>query len=223
MARLDLKTSSARFAAPTGPIAPAALSVGVAASGQRAAGKPIVIDGFLPAEAHQAVWAYLNTGQWDFGAFSDRHGDRYHYRHFAGIRQNGEEPRDPQAFGGELDAHPELAAVWRRLADGPLSGHRLARCYANAMGPGVEGGVHQDSNIADHMTAIYYPHLQWAPALAGETLLFNDDATEIVQAIYPRPNRLLIFPGTMPHVARPMSKRAKFPARITLMFKTLGA
>ena len=58
--------------------------------------------------------------------------------------------------------------------------------------------------------------------MAGETVFFNPNRDEILAAsVYPKPNRLAIFPGTIPHVARPMSSRAN-DLRITLMFKTVG-
>lgn len=97
----------------------------------------------------------------------------------------------------------------------------MARCYANGMPAGAEGGLHMDSNIPTHLTAIYYPTLSWQPSFAGETLFFNPDGTDITAAVYPKPNRLVVFSGTTPHVARPTSVRCP-ELRITLMFKTLG-
>jgi SM-20-related protein len=179
------------------------------------------IDNFLPREEHEAVWTSLRQGDWRYGAFSEQGGDRYFYRHFAGFREAGNEYPDARAIEGELDRWPLIAAVWARLKAGPLANQALARCYANGMPPGIGGGVHLDSNVPSHLTAIYYPHQSWRPDLAGETLFFNAAMDEVVAAVYPRPNRLVLFPGTIPHVARPISSRAG-EMRITLMFKTLG-
>jgi SM-20-related protein len=87
------------------------------------------------------------------------------------------------------------------------------------MPAGAEGGLHMDSNVDTHLTSIYYPHPRWHPSLGGETLFFNKDGTDVIGAVYPKPNRLAVFPGTIPHVARPMSAKAK-DLRITLMFKS---
>lgn len=179
------------------------------------------IDNFLPPAEHAAVWAFLNEGGWSFGAYSKDDGAKYFYKHLAGFRKSGEEYEARGRIEAELAQHPLLQAVWERLKAGPLAGHVLGRCYANGMPAGTEGGLHLDSNIPSHMTAIYYPHPAWDPDLAGETLFYNPTRDEVLAAVYPKPNRMVIFPGTIPHVARPISTRAR-DMRITLMFKTTG-
>jgi len=181
-----------------------------------------VFDNLLRPEEQAAVWGFLNAPGWAYGGYSAEGGDRYFYKHFAGFVRDGQEPRSPEAIEAELAASaPMLAQLWARLKQGALPGERLARCYANGMPGGAEGGLHLDSNVESHLTAIYYPHLKWDASLGGETLMFNPAGDEVVAAVYPRPNRLVVFPGTVPHVARPMSRRAT-DLRITLMFKTLG-
>ena len=179
------------------------------------------IDNFLTPEEHQAVWAFLNLGGWSFGAYSKDGGAKYFYKHFAGFRQSDGEYAQAGPIEDELKAHPILEAVWARLRAGPFAGHKLSRCYANGMPAGSEGGLHLDSNIPSHLTAIYYPHPAWDADLAGETLFYNLTRDEVLAAVYPKPNRLLVFPGTVPHVARAISSRA-VDMRITLMFKTAG-
>jgi len=179
------------------------------------------LDNFLPQAEQAALWAFLNSPGWSFGAFSADAGHRYFYKHYAGIKQSPTEYDDPAAVERELAQHPLVAQVWARLRAGALRGQRLGRCYANGMPPGAEGGVHLDSNVPEHYTAIYYPHPDWNADRAGETLFFNPARDEIVAAVYPKPNRMVIFPGVIPHVARPMSSRVN-DLRITLMFKTVG-
>jgi SM-20-related protein len=179
------------------------------------------IDNFLPTPEHAAVWNFLSEPGWSFGAFSADGGHRYFYKHYAGLKKSAHEYDDPAAIERELEAHPVIAGLWARIREAALQGHRLGRCYANGMPPGAEGGVHLDSDVPDHFTAIYYPHPQWNADLGGETLFFNPTRDEILAAVYPKPNRLVIFSGTIPHVARPISNRAN-EMRITLMFKTVG-
>ena len=55
--------------------------------------------------------------------------------------------------------------------------------------------------------------------MGGETVFFNREKTDIIACVYPKPNRLVIFRGNFPHVARGVSRTC--PAlRIALMFKT---
>ena len=184
-----------------------------------------VFDNLLSPPDHAAIWGFLSQPGWAYGGFSadGPDADRYFYKHFAGYRTDGREERDLAAIEAELtQTAPILAGMWSALKTGPLAGQALSRCYANAMAGGVEGGLHLDSNVETHLTSIYYPHPAWSPNFGGETLLFNTAGDEIVAAIYPKPNRLAIFAGTIPHVARPMSRRRP-ELRITLMFKTMPA
>jgi SM-20-related protein len=182
----------------------------------------VVHDDVLPTDDQRALAAFLKGPGWAFGAFSDSEpgGSRYWYKHFAGVKRDGRELLDPAVIEAELEAAPLVAALWRRLKAGPLAGHALTRCYANGYPTGTEGGLHRDSNIATHFTCIYYPHLAWKPNFAGETVFFDHEEREIVAAVYPRPNRLVVFPGLMPHVARGVSRTCP-DLRVTLMFKTM--
>jgi SM-20-related protein len=187
--------------------------------------KVTVFDNLLQAEEQAAIWAFLNQPGWAYGGYSAEgpEADRYFYKHFAGYVQDGREARTATAIEEELARNaPLLARMWLGLKGGPLQGQGLARCYANGMPGGVEGGLHLDSNIDTHLTSIYYAHPTWHPNFGGETLLFNPDGDEVIAAIYPKPNRLAVFSGTIPHVARPMSRRRP-ELRITLMFKTMPA
>ena len=184
-----------------------------------------IFDNLLTPDGHAAIWQYLNEPGWAYGGYSATGADaeRYFYKHFAGFVKDGREPLTAQEIEDQLSrSAPMLAKLWQTLRGAALQGQALARCYANAMGGGVEGGVHLDSPHSDHFTAIYYPHLAWNPNFGGETLLFAPEGDEIVAAIYPKPNRLAVFAGNIPHVARPMSKRCR-DLRITLMFKTMPA
>jgi SM-20-related protein len=179
-------------------------------------------DGFLGPEDQHAILTFLSGPGWGFGAYSDSTpgASRYWYKHFAGIVRDGAEKSDPVVFESQLDANaPLVAKVWRKLQGGVLSGHTLSRCYANGYPPGSEGGVHMDSNISSHFTSIYYPQVSWHPNFAGETVFFNSDGSDIIASVYPKPNRLVVFPGVIPHVARGVT-RACNQLRITLMFKT---
>lgn len=184
-----------------------------------------VFDDLLQPQAHAAIWGFLNQPGWAHGGHSsqDAEADIYFYKHFAGYLRDGPLDQAPGRIEDELARNaPILAEFWSGLKKGPLKDQALARCYANAMPGGIEGSLHLDSNIETHLTAIYYSHPAWEPDFAGETLLFNATGNEVLAAIYPLPNRLAVFSSVIPHVARPMSRRAP-GLRVTLMFKTTPA
>ena len=178
------------------------------------------MDNLLPDHKRQEVFDYLMSPGWGYGAYSDEApgASRYWFKHFAGFVGNGED-RDIQSIENELASFPIIAEVWRLLKANPLKGHTLMRCYANGYPAGAEGGVHLDSLEQNHFTAIYYSHSAWDPNYGGETVFFNSDRSDIVASVYPRPNRLVIFRGDVPHVARGVSRRCP-ELRVTLMFKT---
>ena len=181
-----------------------------------------VIDDLLPLAEQTALYGWLKGPGWSFGASSDMgpNPSRYWYKHFAGVAREGE-PLDPVTIEADLAMRaPMVSALWSALKAGPLAGHLLTRCYANGYPAGAEGGVHVDAILPNHFTAIYYPHLEWRAAWAGETVFFTDSQDEIVASAYPKPNRIVCFQGTIPHVARPITRDCPL-LRITLMFKSM--
>ena len=83
---------------------------------------------------------------------------------------------------------------------------QVARVYANAFHFGDTPRFHTDSSNQDSRTLLYYPNLIWKPMWGGETV-FQDpnygDDSGIYQSVAPVPNRLIAFPGTILHTARP--------------------
>jgi SM-20-related protein len=183
-----------------------------------------VLDDVLDPSARARVRDFLDRGGWKHGWKSDAKTEAYPFwhKHFAGNIHPDHRGADGRQYDCDDElrrAAPLLHDVWRHLSDTALRGHRLLRCYANGQPFGTEGTLHTDSVTAGSFTAIYYPHDTWDPNWGGETVFFTADRTDIVASIYPRPNRLLVFPGTIPHVARGVSRICPV-LRVTLMFKT---
>ena len=122
--------------------------------------------------------------------------------------------------GGELsETAPLIYDAWLTVRDKIFAGHRLVRCYANAMAYGMDGTVHTDSSDPGNYTAVYYPHERWSPNWGGETMFYNREESRIVGCFYPRPNSVVVFDGRIPHRANGVT-RSYAGMRITLMFKT---
>lgn len=118
---------------------------------------------------------------------------------FAGKSKKNRTPVDDQLTGTVRLVAEEI----KRLALPPES--RIIRCYANAYTFGTEGYPHTDSKIDSDMTVVLYMNKQWRPEWAGETVFF-DHEDEILQAVLPRFNRLVVFPSAMLHVGRSVSR-----------------
>jgi 2OG-Fe(II) oxygenase superfamily len=124
----------------------------------------------------------------------------------------------------DLFAKPELQAVadvWRELKAGPMRGHYLLRCYANAHTYGVEGYPHTDivdATQVDNYTAVVYLNPVWKKEWAGELVLFNSSGDTLC-AVLPRPGRAALIPGDIVHAARGVSRQC--PAvRVCIAFKS---
>jgi hypothetical protein len=114
-----------------------------------------------------------------------------------------------------------VADIWSVLKEGPMHGHILVRCYANAHTFGVEGYPHTDvgdKSQIDNYTSVLYLNPVWRADWAGE-LVFFDDAGDVFFAVAPRPGRVAILPGELVHAARAVSRTC--PAiRVCLAFKS---
>lgn len=179
----------------------------------------LVVDDLLPDAQRKLLLSFLRAPGWKFGKKSHGQTDTYSFwvKHFAGHRNGREEVH--YACADELRRTPIVFAFWRYLERTVLQGKMLIRCYANGQSYGSDGTIHTDSKRPGSYTAVYYPHDYWEPNWAGETVIFTPDHSDIVAAIYPKPNRLLVFAGGMPHLARGVARTCP-ELRITLMCKT---
>jgi SM-20-related protein len=182
------------------------------------------IDNVFDETDRKRIFDFLSNGGWKFGWKSSAANDEFSFwhRHFAGTRSADHE-RDVAKVHDCADelrrGAPLLFGVWTRVRETVFAGHTLVRCYANGHTYGSDGALHTDSISDRSHTSVYYPHAAWNPNWGGETVFFNHDRTDIIASVYPKPNRLVIFRGTVPHVARGVSRTCPV-LRMTLMFKT---
>jgi SM-20-related protein len=185
-----------------------------------------IFDDVLSDDQRRSINNFLHQPGWKFGWRSHAKDDQFSFwhKHFAGNKNPDHYEKDgaEQQYDCEDELHKHcdiLYDFWKSLQQTVLAGHTLIRCYANGAPFGSEGTLHTDSISPRSYTAVYYPHKQWQINWAGETVLYDPTDQEITASIYPKPNRLLIFNGAIPHVARGVSRSCPV-LRATLMFKT---
>jgi len=185
-----------------------------------------ITESVLDETRRKRIFDLLSQSGWQFGWKSDPKADlhAFWHKHFAGSIHPDHFLKE--GHGRQYDCAEELQRkappiheMWEHLRGTALVGHVLMRCYANGHTFGSDGSVHTDSLVEHSFTSVYYPHQRWEPNWGGETVLFDKDKSDIVASVYPRPNRLATFRGTIPHVARGVSRVCPV-MRITLMFKT---
>ena len=110
---------------------------------------------------------------------------------------------------------PSLAAA--QLVSGG-NAYRDYRAYCNYSSYGDVLLTHTDAQPgADEFTALWFLSTEWNPEWGGETLFF--DAQGDAQAVVsPRPGRLVIFDGSIPHCGRPPTRICYAP-RFTFAYK----
>lgn len=168
------------------------------------------------------IWLTLCHSQWGFGWVSnvDKKGFPFWHRHFAGNAMP--DHKSPEmynvGYAAQLRNNNEtIWGMWQWLSRSKLAGHTLLRCYANGMTYGCDGTTHTDSTDPDSYTVVYYANPEWDRDWGGETALFPPGAPAFWAL--PQPGRFLMFNGTIPHVARGVSRSCPV-MRVTLMFKT---
>src|SRR5215475_15786281 len=180
------------------------------------------LDNALSWHFHKQIYEFLYAPGWQFGWKSSPKKDLFSFwhKHFAGSTKSDHQGAEQYDCADELaKIAPLLHGFWQQISEKLLLNHTLVRCYANAHTYGSDGTLHTDSVAPNSFTTIYYPCRQWSPNWGGETVFFNQAEDDIIGCIYPKPNRLFTFPGTMPHVARGVSRSCPI-LRVTLMFKT---
>lgn len=180
-----------------------------------------VHDQAMPAPVLQAVQGYFAAKvRWQFGWPQGLSDPFSHWN----IDFLGTPLKSQTNVEAQLLSSPELSAVadvWRALKAGPMRGHYLLRCYANAHTYGVEGHPHTDivdATQVDNFTAVVYLNPVWKKEWAGELVLFNA-AGDTLCGILPRSGRVAMIPGDIVHAARGVSRSC--PAvRICVAFKS---
>lgn len=110
---------------------------------------------------------------------------------------------------------PTLAAAGEFAAE---TGYRIYRCYCNYAAYGDMLFTHTDCpQGARELTALWFIAPEWNVEWGGETLFF-DSSMDAQVVVSPRPGRLVLFDGSLPHVGRPPN-RICFASRFTLAYK----
>jgi hypothetical protein len=84
--------------------------------------------------------------------------------------------------------------------------HTLKENYASGYVYGTHHEIHSDYlKESQGVTIMFYLNKIWHVSYAGETI-FVDSFGEITHSIIPKPGRVAIFDGSIPHAAREVSR-----------------
>ena len=108
-----------------------------------------------------------------------------------------------------------IGCAKRMLGDIGLKWTTLSRVYANCASFGEYQHVHTDGDV---WTILFFVNSRWHTDWGGELSLYHDLQATVATTIRPRPGRVVIFDGDIPHRAGVPSKYCPDP-RITLAIK----
>lgn len=95
--------------------------------------------------------------------------------------------------------HAFLGRIWYAIRDQHLPGHELIRCAGAAYNQGADGFIHTDNEAEGYTSILVYVHPVWEPHWGGEIGYYTQDRSDLLTLIAPKPGRLLIAPGFIPH------------------------
>ena len=100
----------------------------------------------------------------------------------------------------------------------PGQRYEPTRAYTNYSAYGDMLYAHRDCSADERgLTALWFLMTEWEPEWGGETMFF-DSSGDALFCASPKPGRLVLFDGSIPHVGRPPS-RICFAPRYTFAIK----
>jgi hypothetical protein len=170
----------------------------------------VVSDGCIPTKCVGAMARWF--GRQRFGRFDvDSHASEYslHWRQDVTLDVAGRPTVQTISLLGLIDRRVRISlpALHLELTE--------IRAYATVYGDLPT--THRDSDTGATITAIAYMHRDWQPDWGGELIVCEDKGDARI-AIAPRPGRLVIFRGDLPHRAGAPS-RLCFSSRNALVFR----
>jgi SM-20-related protein len=172
-----------------------------------------VKDNILSIDELKKAMYFIDSANWTYGWPSNKDMPYGHWNvDFTKTAKN-----NPTDVANILP--PAIAPIWQQVNKSFFNGHaKLTRCYANRHTFGTEGYIHTDTEREEDQTCVVYMDSIWNANWGGETSFYSKDLKEIVKSVMPQFGRTAVFPGNIPHCAKPVSRVCP-QVRTTLMFK----
>lgn len=84
----------------------------------------------------------------------------------------------------------------------------MQRGLVNAISPNGSFHPHDDSGSGAEWSLLYYANLKWDLEWGADTLFLNNDRKNIENIVQCKPNRIVVFEASIPHLIRPSTMNA---------------
>ncbi|NIE77483.1 2OG-Fe(II) oxygenase [Pantoea sp. Ap-967] len=180
-----------------------------------------IIDNGISESEHSKILELLTGSVWRYGwPYPYSPIDRPCWHAFiAGTRRD-----EQQDCEQELRERPDwgfLADIWARIKAVHMPTATLLGAYANGQISSQDGPIHRDNTPdAPGRTVMLFCSEYWATCWGGELMFYDSGKTVVAASVQPKPKRVVIFNGEVPHAARaPVASCNRL--RMSIAFKTL--
>ena len=180
-----------------------------------------VIDNAISVQEQREALTHLKSAIWRYGwPINDAYFSRPCWHAFiAGNRRPERESCEP-----ELEQHPAwgfLSAFWLRIKQAHIPQATLLGVYANGQTLGQDSPIHRDNRPNEAgTTVLMFCNEHWATCWGGELVFYDHAKEDVIMSVLPKPGRIVIFDGHIPHSARSPSALCD-QLRMTIAFKTV--
>ncbi|WP_433886334.1 2OG-Fe(II) oxygenase [Pseudomonas vranovensis] len=180
-----------------------------------------VIDDAVTIDEQRQISNQLNSAIWRYGwPINDAPFARPCWHAFIAGRQRVERHDSEH----ELASHPQwsfLSAFWKKVKHAHMPEATLLGVYANGQTFGQDSPIHRDNKASEKgLTVVMFCNEHWATSWGGELVFYDHQKENVIKAVLPKPGRIVIFNGHVPHSARSPSVNCD-RLRMTLAFKTI--
>ena len=153
---------------------------------------------------------------WRYGDTADDHTDNKFWG--ATLMSSDDEPGIPSTME---DADDRIRKIWEKLAE-RLKPHSFAvrGVFLNGQTYGLDNAIHTDRPTDEEgwYTAIVYLNPKWTIHDGGETMFYNDERTDVIMSVLPKPGRVVFFDARYPHWGRGPTRNCQ-ELRVTLAYR----
>ncbi|MFT4243166.1 MAG: 2OG-Fe(II) oxygenase [Acidovorax sp.] len=179
-----------------------------------------IVDNFLSPEEWKQSGISLTGDIWQYGWPRRSHLNEHPTWHVFIAGRNRPEEKSCLEELSSNDRWRFLIPVWQRIKEKYMPDADLRGVYANGHTYGIESSIHRDSRKGEYTkTALLFMHRIWPTTWGGETCFYSTTSEDLIKSVIPKPNRLVVFDGEIPHNVRSPSIGCEL-LRISIAFKT---
>ncbi len=153
---------------------------------------------------------------WRYGDTADDHTDNKFWG--ATLMSSDDEPGIPSTIE---DADERIRKIWEKLAE-RLKPHKFSvrGVFLNGQTYGLDNAIHTDRPTDEEgwYTAIVYLNPKWTIHDGGETMFYNDERTDVIMSVLPKPGRVVFFDARYAHWGRGPTRNCQ-ELRVTLAYR----